>query len=87
MSRADTVGAQKLSLAGSIGSLSLSLRKAGEVERHGTRRVTMSDLGNPDVAGSSGEPSHFATVAVTRATQRQEYAVPSETRARTAGEP
>jgi len=83
----DTVGAQKLSLAGSIGSLSLSLRKAGEVERHGTRRVTMSDLGNPDMAGSSGEPIHFATVAVTRATQRQEYAVPAEGRARTAGEP
>ena len=83
----DTVGAQKLSLAGSIGSLSLSLRKAGEVERHGTRRISMSDLGNPDVAGGSGEPSHFATVAVTRATQRQEYAVPSEDRARTAAQP
>jgi pilus assembly protein CpaB len=79
----DTVGAQKLSLAGSIGALSLSLRKAGEVERHGSRRITMSDLGNPDVAGGAGEPSHFATVAVTRATQRQEYAVPSEGGVRT----
>ena len=83
----DTVGAQKLSLAGSIGSLSLSLRKAGEVERHATRRISMTDLGNPDVAAGSGAPSRFATVAVTRATQRQEYAVPSEGRARRAGEP
>lgn len=74
----ETVGAQKLALAGSIGSLSLSLRKAGEAERHSTRRITMNDLGTPDAAGGVGTANPYATVAVTRATQRQEYAVPGE---------
>jgi pilus assembly protein CpaB len=72
----DTVSAQKLSLAASLGSLSLVLRKAGEAEVEGTRRVTQSDLGNPDVP--RGEPKRFSTVVVTRAAQRQEYNVPRE---------
>jgi pilus assembly protein CpaB len=74
----DTVGAQKLSLAGSIGSLSLSLRKAGEAERHATRRITMGDLANTEPEGRAAEPNQRATVAVTRAAQRQEYSVPAE---------
>jgi pilus assembly protein CpaB len=72
----DTLSAQKLSLAASLGSLSLVLRKAGEAEVEGTRRVTQSDLGNPDVP--RGEPKRFSTVVVTRAAQRQEYNVPRE---------
>jgi pilus assembly protein CpaB len=72
----DTVSAQKLSLAASLGSLTLALRKAGEAEVEGTRRVTVSDLGNPDVP--RGEPKRFSTVVVTRAAQRQEYNVPRE---------
>src|SRR5207247_715202 len=35
----DSVGGQKLSLAASLGSLSLALRKAGEAEVDATRRV------------------------------------------------
>ena len=37
----DTVGAQKLSLAASLGSLSLMLRKAGEANNQYTRRITL----------------------------------------------
>jgi pilus assembly protein CpaB len=72
----DTVGAQKLSLAASLGNLSLVLRKAGEAELEGTRRVTQSDLGVPDARGRGPRP--FSTVAVTRAGQRQEYNVSRE---------
>ncbi len=43
----DVIGAQKLSLAASIGSLSLMLRKAGEANNQYTRRITLSDLGSP----------------------------------------
>jgi hypothetical protein len=43
----DVVGAQKLSLAASIGSLSLMLRKAGEANSQYTRKITLSDLGAP----------------------------------------
>jgi pilus assembly protein CpaB len=72
----DTVAAQKLSLAATLGSLSLALRKAGEAELEGTRRVTQSDLGNPEqrdrVIGK------FSTVAVTRGAQRVEYNVSRE---------
>ena len=40
----DTVDAQKLWLAASVGSLSLLLRKAGETAEEKTRRVTLKDL-------------------------------------------
>src|SRR3954452_13440582 len=40
----DTAAAQKLALAASVGSLSLMLRKAGEVATETTKRVTLSDL-------------------------------------------
>jgi pilus assembly protein CpaB len=77
----DTVAAQKLSLAGSIGSLSLALRKAGEEDTQGTRQVTIGDLGNPDeqprVAPAAKQ---FATVTVTRGTKSQEYNVLAEQR-------
>jgi pilus assembly protein CpaB len=72
----DTIGAQKLSLAATLGSLSLVLRKAGEAELEGTRRVTQSDLGNPEARGRGPRP--YSTIAVTRAGQRQEYNVSRE---------
>jgi len=72
----EIVAAQKLSLAASIGSLSLVLRKAGEAEVEGTRRVSVSDLGNPDVP--VGDIKRYSTIVVTRAAQRQEYSVPTE---------
>jgi pilus assembly protein CpaB len=70
----ETFAAQKLSLAASVGSLSLVLRKAGEGDVESTRRVSLSDLGNSEPP--RGETKRFATVVVTRASQKQEYSVP-----------
>jgi len=72
----DTVAAQKLSLAASLGSLSLVLRKAGEAEIEGTRRVTQNDLGTAEVREHSVGTASI--VSVTRAGQRQEYNVSRE---------
>lgn len=72
----DAVAAQKLSLAGSVGSLSLALRKAGETQIENTRRISLGDLGNPE--SRPNEPKRFATVAVTRKDKKQEYNVPAE---------
>lgn len=78
----DTLAAQKLSLAGSIGALSLALRKAGESDVQGTRQVTIGDLGNPaDERPVVAATKHFATVTVTRGTKSQEYSVLAEQRA------
>jgi pilus assembly protein CpaB len=76
----DVVGAQKLSLAASVGSLSLMLRKAGEAKSQYTRRITLRDLGTPSspVAGEAARPSGLTTVAVRRALVREEYNVPIE---------
>lgn len=74
----DTVAAQKVSLAASVGSLSLVLRKAGETEIADTRRVTLRDIGNPEPAAAQRETKRFATVTVTRASKTQEYSVPTE---------
>jgi pilus assembly protein CpaB len=75
----DVVGAQKLSLAASVGSLTLMLRKAGEANSQYTRKITLDDLGAPStptarVAG----PTNVTTVAVRRASTREEYSVPIE---------
>jgi pilus assembly protein CpaB len=76
----DVTGAQKLSLAASVGTLSLMLRKAGEAENQYSRRITLSDLSGPstpmakDRKGTSG----MVTVAVRRAATREEYSVPIE---------
>jgi pilus assembly protein CpaB len=75
----DVVGAQKLSLAASVGSLTLMLRKAGEATSQYTRKITLDDLGAPStptarVAG----PTNVTTVAVRRASTREEYSVPIE---------
>ena len=75
----DVVGAQKLSLAASIGSLTLMLRKAGEANNQFTRKITLSDLGAPStpMAAPTG-PLGIATVSVRRASTREEYSVPIE---------
>ncbi len=72
----DTVAAQKLSLAASLGNITLALRKAGEADVQGTRRVTVGDLGNPDVP--RGAPKQYAVIAVTRGSERKEYNVSRE---------
>jgi len=76
----DVVGAQKLALAASVGSLSLMLRKAGEANNEYTRRITLRDLGTPSTAaGRQAErPSGLTTIGVRRASVRQEYSVPIE---------
>jgi pilus assembly protein CpaB len=73
-----TVEAQKVWLAASVGNLSLLLRKAGETAQVKTRKITLKDLGSNETA--AGEKSATATVAVTRASSRQEYTVPAEGR-------
>jgi pilus assembly protein CpaB len=71
----DTIGAQKVWLAASVGSLSLLLRKAGEVSFEATRRVTLDDLSKPDRV--TLKKNHSVTsVSVQRGGQRQSYEVP-----------
>jgi pilus assembly protein CpaB len=74
----DTVAAQKLALAATVGNLSLLLREAGDTADTQTRKITLSDLGSPEVAGKT--KSGITTVVVTRVTQKQEYSVPVEGR-------
>lgn len=71
----DTVDAQKLWLASSVGSLSLLLRKAGETAEVRTRKVTLNDLGTNEPVG---EKAATTTVVVTRAAAKQDYTVPVE---------
>jgi pilus assembly protein CpaB len=69
-----TLGAQKVWLASSVGSLSLLLRKAGESDASATRKLTLKDL----FSGNLGDSGPTTTVVVTRATAKQEYTVPVE---------
>ena len=78
----DTVEAQKVWLAASVGSLSLLLRKAGETTETKTRPVSLRDLAGNLFNTDRGDT---ATVTVTRASSRQDYSVPMESRAATAG--
>ena len=70
----DTIDAQKVWLAASVGSLSLLLRKAGETASQKTRKISLKDLGGL----FGGDKGDTATVVVTRAAQKQEYSVPIE---------
>lgn len=73
----DTVGAQKIWLAASVGSLSLLLRKAGEQSSERTRRVTLDDLSKPDAVVPQRNSS-VTTISVQRGGHRQTYDVPAE---------
>jgi pilus assembly protein CpaB len=68
---------QKVALASTVGTLSLLLRKAGELTGDEIRRVTTTDLGK---AASPSQESHFVTVGVIRPSkmERIEYTVPVE---------
>jgi len=75
----DVIGAQKLSLAASVGNLSLMLRKAGDTTGQFTRRVTLEDLSAPSrPVVERKAPNGLTTVLVNRASARQEYSVPIE---------
>ena len=71
----DVASGQKLALASTVGTLSLMLRKAGELAETMSRRVTLADLGH---AADPMRDLHFVTVGVTRASKRQDYSVPVE---------
>jgi pilus assembly protein CpaB len=73
----DTVGAQKIWLAASVGSLSLLLRRAGEQSAEPTRRITLDDLSKPENAVPANASS-VTSVSVQRGGQRQTYEVPVE---------
>ena len=72
----DTLEAQKVSLAATVGSLSLLLRQAGDTSDVRTRKITLKDLSTPDVVGAKS--SNTATIVVTRTNKAQEYSVPVE---------
>ena len=74
----DTIGAQKIALAASLGNLSLMLRRAGEQHQDLTRRITTSDLTQTEVIQRAPEGKRFTKIAVTRAANRQDYNVPAE---------
>lgn len=71
----NTTGAQKLSLAASVGSLSLMLRKAGETASSRPHKVTLDDLTTPDAGVGDTDT---ATVVVVRGPNKKEYTVPVE---------
>jgi pilus assembly protein CpaB len=74
----DTIGAQKIALAASLGNLSLMLRRAGEQNQEATRRITTGDLAQTEVVQRAPEGKRFTKISVTRAANRQEYNVPAE---------
>ena len=77
----DTVAAQKLGLAASLGSLSLMLRKAGETSSSKSARVSLKDLFSEAVSDLSPGKSSM-TITISRGTQREDYSVPIEGRGR-----
>src|SRR5262249_27148697 len=79
----DTGAAQRLSLAGTLGALSLAFGKAGEPTAQGPRRVSVIDLDSPcltarPIAVETRSSSSLITVTVTRAGKGQDYSVPAE---------
>jgi len=76
----DTLGAQKLGLAGSIGTLSLLLRKAGETAPEKSLRITIKDLFN-EIVPDRGRGSS-TTITVSRGNGKgivkEGYSVPIE---------
>lgn len=71
----DVAGGQKLALASLVGTLSLMLRKAGEVTAAHTGRITLADFGS---VVSPRRGAEFVTIGITRAFKRQDYSVPVE---------
>lgn len=79
----DTVEAQKVWLASTVGNLSLLLRKAGETAQARTRKITLDDLTTQEPVADRGATT--TTVSVTRAAAKQDYTVPVETARRAGG--
>lgn len=68
---------QKLSLAASLGTLTLALRKAGDIEAQPARQITVEDLGKPQKKDAPN--GSFSTITVTRGMKKENYSVPAET--------
>jgi pilus assembly protein CpaB len=75
---ASTPQAQRLTLASTVGTLSLALRAAGQTEVERTERVGVADLLR-DAAKPGGSERGRTTVSVARALKRHEYSVPVQT--------
>ena len=75
----DTVAAQKLDLAASLGNLSLLLRKAGETTSPKSLRVSLKDLFD-DVVAEMGAVHSTTVISVRRGTVKEDYSVPIETK-------
>jgi pilus assembly protein CpaB len=73
----DTVAAQKLALAASVGNLALILRKAGDANEESSRRITLIDI-DTGGKGTTTQSRSQATIAVFRAAKKEEYVVPVE---------
>ena len=77
----DETGGQKLALASQVGTLSLLLRKAGEVAEAASRQLTNADLAQ---GAARTEDARYATIVITRPTKdavtRDEINVPVERR-------
>jgi pilus assembly protein CpaB len=79
----DTMSAQKVALAASVGTLSLILRKAGEATIGATRAISLSELSGVELVQPQEMPP-FATIKVYRPTKdaqkysREDYSVPAE---------
>lgn len=70
-----TLDAQKLTLAASIGQLSLALRRAGVAEQHSTRPVVITDLSKPAEPVADAPASDRRAVVIVRGGERTEYHV------------
>jgi pilus assembly protein CpaB len=71
----DTVSADKLGLAASIGTLSLQLRNASETTLENTPRVSIKDLFS-DVVAEIARRNTTTTVTIRRNMQADSYSVP-----------
>jgi pilus assembly protein CpaB len=74
----DTVSAQKLGLAGTIGTLSLMLRKAGETAGEKSRQINIKDLLSEIVADVGRRSS--TTVTVRKGNKKEGFSVPVESK-------
>lgn len=72
---------QKLSLAASLGTLTLALRQAGDTAAQPWRQITAEDLGK--VQKKDGPNGNFSTITVTRGLKKDNYSVPAESSANT----
>jgi pilus assembly protein CpaB len=79
----DTLAAQKLGLAASLGSLSLMLRKAGDTTAPKSLRVSLKDLFDEVVTDVGAVRSSTMVISIKRGgAQKEDYSVPIEAKDR-----